>query len=559
MKSPDQKVLVFGIDGGTFDVIRPLVNKGELPNLSALMGEGVSADLTSTIPPITAPAWVSFMTGKSPGKHGIFHFVGNVHGTYAGNPLSAADIKAKTLWTILSEHGKRCIVVDVPFTYPPAKVNGVMVSGMGTPSLNHSFTYPASIQRDLMQKVPGYRIEDDGISVADVRANSRRYFDALIAEVNEMMDMRTEAVLWLMKEHAWDFFMVVYVLTDRLQHVFWKFMDPTHPDHDPELAKSYGQVIFDAYRKVDAALGRILREAGEDVAVVLFSDHGFGPMRKFFLLNNWLKQKGLLKLKRSLPWRVQVSRPPLEKILTRLGLGAVARRLPPRVRQLSLPRPWRVPRTWEDFVDWSRTKAYAVDTLGLNVNLQGREPQGTVKPGGERDSLLRDIIRELYLLTDPETGERVVDTVAPKESVYTGAHVPEASDLLIGMTGLSYVVSCSGVRSQRVFGPAPWSGNHRFEGILIMRGPEVATGVPLNQPRIVDVAPTVLYFLGLPVPRDMDGRVLEEAVPGEVLTRRPPTYVEVAEHSDPMETSPTLSAEDEARVREQLQHLGYLS
>jgi len=559
MRSAERKILLFGIDGGTFDVIRPLVNKGELPNLSALMGRGVSAELTSTIPPITAPAWSSFMTGKTPAKHGIFHFVGRVHETYAGEALSAADIKAKALWSILSEHGKRSIVVDVPFTYPPTELNGVMISGMGTPSVDHPFTYPASVREDLLRRIPGYRIEDGGLSVADVRANSTRYFDALIADVNQMTDMRTEAVLWLMKEHDWDLFMVVYVLTDRLQHVFWKFMDPTHPDHDPGLAQRYGQVILDAYRKVDRALGRILQEAGEDVTVLVFSDHGFGPMRRFFLLNNWLKKKGLLRLRRTLPWHIRLSRPPLEKILTKLGLGAIARAVPKAVRRLPVPRPWAASKTWYELVDWGRTKAYAAEGLGLNLNLRGRETEGIVDQGEEHEALLQAVTRELYLLTDPDTREPVVDTVAPRDRIYAGPYTSEAPDLLIAMKGLSYIVSCGGVRSRNIYGPAPWSGNHRFEGILIMSGPEVATGVPLKQPRIIDVAPTVLYLLGLPVPRDMDGRVLEEAVSRGILAGRPVSYAEAPEDSPPMPARPTLSAEDDARVREQLQHLGYLS
>jgi predicted AlkP superfamily phosphohydrolase/phosphomutase len=137
----DNKVIIIGIDGGTFDIIRPMVQRGELPVLASLMEKGVWGELRSTIPPITAPAWVSFMTGKNPGKHSIFEFIGDIHKNYTGRVLSAIDIKAKTIWSLLSDIGKRLILVNLPVTYPPKNVNGIMITGIGTPSEERSLLF----------------------------------------------------------------------------------------------------------------------------------------------------------------------------------------------------------------------------------------------------------------------------------------------------------------------------------------------------------------------------------------------------------------------------------
>jgi predicted AlkP superfamily phosphohydrolase/phosphomutase len=565
MQALDHKALVIGIDGGTFDIIRPLIRQGELPNLAALMTAGVSADLSSTIPPITAPAWVSFMTGKNPGQHGIFHFVGHIHRAYTGNILTATDIKAKTLWSLLSEHGQRLILVNSPFTYPPMEINGIMVCGFGTPSEDRPFTYPEGIYGELLQRIGDYKIDYNdywGKLSANAQNPSPRFFDELIDSLNYITAKRTEAVLYLMKEYPWDLSMVVYVLPDRLQHLFWRFMDPTHPDHDPEFAERYGQVIFDGYRKVDEAIGKVMSAIEDETTVIVLSDHGFGPLHKYFFVNKWLMQKGWLRLRRTLPWRFQITHPPVDRILRKLRLGFLTKLLPATVCRLNVPRVKRVAKSWEELIDWSRTKAYADQLLlGININLQGREPTGIVRPGEEFEALLRDLTGALYELRDPETGELVIDTVVRKEEVYTGPYVEESTDLLCAMKGLSYLPYAGNPTAQGLFGPPPHrgSGTHRFEGILIIKGPKVRKTAPLRQPRIIDVAPTILYLLDLPVPRDMEGRILEEAIHPDVLSTCPVTYTEVEQHDAVQEQRALLSAEDEEQVRKRLIDLGYIS
>lgn len=552
----DKKIIIFGIDGGTFDIIRPLVQKGELPNIASLLNSGASAELSSTTPPITAPAWVSFMTGKNPGKHGIFHFIGHIHENYCGRALCASDIRANTLWELLSRHGKRMILINVPITFPPNEINGILIPGIGTPLDSRSFTYPPGIYEELLNKIGDYKIDCSEEAIFHDPNPSKERIDELIENLNYMTLKRTEAVLYLTKEYQWDLCMVVYVLTDRLQHLFWRFMDESHPAHDHHLAMHFREAIWDGYRKVDEAMGTILKETG-DASVIVMSDHGFGPLYKSFFVNNWLLEKGYLKLRHTMPWRIHGTTSSFQNILSKLRLGFIARFLPDRVKRLTLPRLKVSPKNWKELVDWNKTKAYSADTLGISINLKGREPQGIVGQGEEADALLQKLEEELYALRDPETAELVVDEVLKKEKIYSGQFVEEATDLFFAMKDLSYLPYPGRLDSKALFGRPVnnWSGTHRFNGILMLKDPDIKKGVSLGHSSIMDLAPTILYLFGLPVPKDMDGRVLEEAFCEQALNEQPILF---SEAEDVSKCAEEIGVREEEQVREHLANLGYL-
>lgn len=555
--SRKKKILIIGIDGGTFDIIRPLVQQGDLPNIAALMKAGVSSELVSTVPPVTAPAWVSFMTGKNPGKHSIFHFFGHTHDTYPCKPLSAADIKTETLWSILSECGKQLILLNVPITYPPTKINGIMIPGIGTPPGSQNFTYPPDIYQELLREIGDYQVDywDDVLDGKDI---SPARLSNLIENLNHMTEKRTDAVLYLTKKYNWDLCMVVYVLTDRLQHLFWRFMDTSHPNHDPELAKLFGQTILDGYRKVDEAIGKILREIDDDATVIVMSDHGFGPLHKSFFINQWLIREGLLKLKTALPWRFQTTNPSIQRILTKLRLGPLTGIIPSKLLRLTVPKIGIVRKRWDEIVDWSKTKAYASDPIGIRVNLKGRESEGIVNPGEEYETLISNLEEKLYQICDPVTGEKIVDNVARKEHIYSGAYVNEAKDLLFVMKGLAYLPHPAISKSKELFGKPEnmWSGTHRFNGILIMKGPEIKPLASSLDTRITDIAPTILHLFNKSVPKDMDGSVIEKAFYPDYMEANPVTYDERDRQEHISEKA--LSEGDEEKVRKHLESLGYL-
>ncbi|GAG67317.1 unnamed protein product [marine sediment metagenome] len=157
----DRKVFAFGIDGATFDLISPWCRQGKLPNMSKLLGEAASGILQSTPEPNSAQAWSSFMTGLNPGNHGVYYFLQRKESSYDFEFTNAASRDGKTLWKIASELGKKCIVINVPLTYPPEEINGIMISGMDAPGTNSEFTYPQGIYDELVQEIGEYVIESD--------------------------------------------------------------------------------------------------------------------------------------------------------------------------------------------------------------------------------------------------------------------------------------------------------------------------------------------------------------------------------------------------------------
>ena len=236
-------MLVIGLDGATFDLIKPFVALGRLPTIEKLMREGVYGDLISTIPPVTSPAWPSFMTGKNPGKHGVFDFVGK-GGGYDRTIKTAKDIKAKTLWRMLSDAGKTCIVVNVPVTYPPEKIKGCIVSGMLTPP-GACYAYPFEVYEELRKM--GYKPEIEDI---EKYSSPKELLHCLV----EVASMRTKAVLYLMdKFNRWDFCMLVFRGTDIIQHNIWQHKD----------------IILQFYQKIDRLISKKIKKLFNNLSFFL--------------------------------------------------------------------------------------------------------------------------------------------------------------------------------------------------------------------------------------------------------------------------------------------------
>ena len=487
------KVIIIGLDGATFDLIKPWVDDGKLPCLGKLMKNGVWGNLRSVIPSMSGPAWVSFMTGKNPGKHGVLGFVAYPPNTYPGERqpslVSSLAFKDKTLWQILSSCGKRVGVMNVPVTYPPQKVNGFLISGFLTPPSAAVFTYP----EELKQSIPDYRIGiRQGWKSEDGRTSIRKLEDELIIEeFHDIAERRTAAAVELMGQWKPDFFMVVFKGTDDMQHFFWGRED----------------ILLEYYQKIDKSVDRILAEGGEDTDVFIISDHGFGPAatRRFSIIA-WLEQAGLLKRKRDLKSTLLRNTYHLTGVLNRRT--RFVERIPPR----SVAAVRKVVR---QVLAWHHSKAYSRNLLGIigiNVNLKGREPQGIVEPGQEYEELREEVIKRLQKLKDPQTGERVMAGVYKNNEIYWGPNLVKVPDV-IGIPNPKYRIdlslfastgfadSSSDVRGQHFVQP---------DGILIAHGPHIKPGEKIEGARLFDIAPTILHMMALPVPQDMDGMVLKE-------------------------------------------------
>ena len=560
------KVLVIGLDGATFDLIDPWVEQGKLPVLAKCLKEGTRSELLSTPLSNSAQAWSSFITGKNPGKHGIYDFFETLSDSYGVHFLNASFRKGKSLWRLASDAGKKVGVMNVPITYPPETINGFLIPGLDSPGIDGNFAYPKGLMDEVNQHVGEYILE------AGIWGYIRRGKpDIALEKLLEMVKTRTATAKYLMQRKAWDLFVVVYTATDKVQHHFWKYMDPTRPEF--RTSSPYADAILDVYREIDDSVGQLMAVAG-DASVIIMSDHGAGPSsRRTMYINRWLHKEGFLHFKDSSGVTGGFSRlkhellertdNQVKKLLPRKGKEIILRLLP-RLRDrvdsvLFLPG-----------IDWSRTVAYSRENHpAIFINTKGREAEGIVEPGRNCERIRNEIIEKLQNLRCTDTGQPIAGQIFKREDVYHGPETFRGPDIIFQWNRFLYVHRPSGSglnknfletlddqtlhKSENSIRP---SGIHRDHGIFIAFASHFKKNHAINEgAKIYDIAPTILYLLGLPIAGDMDGRVLEGAIDDQYLKDVP---IETR-NSKSKEESPKGFGLDETRaIQERLKGLGYI-
>jgi predicted AlkP superfamily phosphohydrolase/phosphomutase len=546
------KLLVVGLDGATFDIIGPMVAEGQLPTLQRLISEGASGPLRSTIPPVSAPAWSTFMTGLNPGKHGIFQWRTYDPRQYTcldEKLMTSARLMGRTFWDVLGQDGYRVAAITVPMTYPVWPTNGFMVAGYPCPDTQRNYTFPPVWADQLTER---YNFSADFYLHAPLNIAHQRGL--------EMLERRASlAIRCIDVEHA-QVCVVVFQEIDRAQHDFWKYRDSAFPAYYTEEGKQFRNVIADNYRAADAQLARLLQWAGDETLVIVMSDHGGGPHPpRLFHTNAWLRQMGWLQAAGQASSGLSNGlRSLVSGVRKRLTIEDRLRRALPQavihgVRRLSLNIA---------AVDWGRTQAYRFPMYhpaeGIEINVRGRQPQGIVKPGAEFEALRARIIEGLRQLRDPETGAAIVREVYRREDLYSGPYADIAPDVVFltepkfradaGLYGQFAVAADLGALDRD-------SGRHTAEGIFIANGKMVLPGQVVPGMNIADVAPTLLSALGAAVPDDMDGRVRSDIFSPEFVSGNAVHYRDALA---PAVVGETVSLDDEEQMRDKLRGLGYI-
>ncbi|NVM20224.1 MAG: alkaline phosphatase family protein [Desulfobacterales bacterium] len=548
------KVVVIGLDGGSFAVIDPLIKEGKLPNIARLIEEGVRGDLESTVPPVTGPAWASFMTGKSPGAHSLFDFVKRVPNESARQIVNYNHIKSKTLWSILSEQGKKIGIINVPITYPPSEVSGFLISGMLTPSIQSQYTYPASLSQELEAKFGQY--------VLDIwwQHYGPKRIKRFLQDLMDCTNKRGKIALYLMESREWDLFMTVFIGMDRIQHALWNFLFPLDLRNLSPKEEEIRDLIIEYYQLVDSIIGKLVAAVDGNGNLVIMSDHGFGPLNGKLYINKWLEDLGLLTYDRT-----KINRYRTTHRLASLLRSIVSNMDLLRLRKMLMIAKARETRTtcgFLDCIDWSRTVAYAASNTeqGIYLNLEGREPYGIVKPGGDWEETRDFIIEKLRELKHPETKEKLASRIYKREDIYSGPYVNDAPDIIFLLREGQYLADVQ--PSNYLIERPSWktgTGTHRMEGVFIGYGRDIRNGIHISNARIIDVAPTVLNLMNVPIPDDMDGRVLTEIFAVHFLKDNPPLYVGPSDQVDSDKEADGLYSDSEsAHLKEQLKGLGYL-
>lgn len=438
-----RSLMVIGLDCAEPDLI---FNKWreKLPSFNHIMKNGFYAQLESTVPAITVPAWVSMVTGKDPGELGIYGFRNRRFYDYGELYVpNSNDIKEKSIWEYLDLYNKRSFLLGIPMTYPVKRINGIMVSGFLAPGTDSEYTYPIGFRKDIYEMVGEYIID-----VKNFRTNDKEW---LLKQIISMTKKRFDLFIKTNKKFRFDFSMMVEMGVDRIHHGFWSFMAKDHPRYIQ--GSPYKKAILDYYKIIDRYIGQIITEFGDSTDIIIVSDHGAKTMKGGFNINQWLMDKGYLTLKTK-------DKPDFKN---------------------------------ED-IDWERTRAWGSGGYYSRIflNIEGREPAGIIRESNHKDFLLQ-LKEELEAVRSPNGDLLGNKGFLPGQIYKKTNNIPP--DLILYPADLNYrsigtVGHGSCFSSENDTGPD--DANHAQNGILMYYGSDDNKKGNIGKWSIYDIAGTIV-------------------------------------------------------------------
>lgn len=468
-RKKDTKVFVIGLDCAPPELIFDAW-RDELPNLKRLMDSGAYGVMYSSTPAITVPAWSSMTSSKDPGILGFYGFRNRADYTYDNRYIATGlSVKEKRIWDILGEAGKRCIVVGVPQTYPVRPINGYLISSFLTPSTTNpkiQWTHPPSLREEVEQLLAP---EIYDVDVPQYRTDDKEF---LLKQINDMTRKRFKVLRYLLEEKQWDFFMFVEMGVDRIHHGLWAHHDHHHHKHDP--SSPYVNAIRDYYQYLDQEIGTLLERLPPETHIIVVSDHGVKKMDGGICINEWLRREGYLVLLDDPPEGHLSS---FEKVE----------------------------------VDWTKTTVWGDGGYygRIFINVAGREPSGVIRAAEYED--FRDKLAEnIEHIPAPDGSQMDTKVFKPQEIYQKVRNV--APDLIVYFDNMGWrSVSSFGHGDIYTFknDTGPDDANHAVNGLYIYTPPkENLGGLCLPDTQLMDFAPSVLDIFGLPIPADMQGKII---------------------------------------------------
>ncbi len=501
------RVIVIGFDGATFNIIKPMLKKGKLPSFAKMMQIGVHGNLKSTIPPTSAPAWTSFMTGVNPGKHGVFDFVD--HKNSSIKELKIVDsrlIQQKTIWELLGEKGLKCGVVNIPITFPAKKINGFMITGMLSRGSEHT-CYPKNFIEEI-EEFLGEKYIFDFEQICE-KGQEKEFYSKL----EKMHELREKVLFFLLKEKKVDFLAINFSSTDRASHFLWDATD--------ENGEGYVEKI---YERMDKTLGKVLKYRDEHTSIIVMSDHGFGAQKGIININNYLLEKGYIKFnsRGRIKWFLfshgltPKNIYQLLKITKTIGLLNII----PKAAKINLMSSFI---SLKD-LDTDNTIAVSSGYAGfLKIN---RET--LAKKNLDFNTVKKKLIQDI---TNKEHGlGKLIGKIWEREQIYKGKMAVFAPELFIESKdhqvnfGSTFSYSKNLVENPI----ALRRGKHEMNGIFIATGPEFKKNLEVKQLSIMDIFPIVLKLFELKSPKGIDGKIPigifsnhQKTQPNEVVSPKP--------------------------------------
>ncbi len=466
-----KKLFILGLDSATPQLVFDRYIQ-ELPTFAGLIKTGRAGFLRSTIPPVTVPAWMAMMTGKDPGQLGFYGFTDRIDYSYQINTLiTHASVKSKTIWDYLGESGYRSIVMNLPQTYPPKEINGIMISSFLTPDKLLSYTYPDEIKDELDSIADGnYIIDAENFRTTDKQK--------LLSELYEMTEKRFKIIRNFIKNKDWELFIAVEMGIDRLHHGFWSFCFEDHRLYDDQ--SEFKNSILDFYKYIDKELRELIRTFDDDTELMIVSDHGAKNLKGTFCINDWLVANGYLKLKDDISGKTKFA---------------------------------------TDNVDWANTTAWGDGGYYCKIyfNIQDRERTGKITEE-ELPTLKKELADKISTLIDPD-GNAVKSEIYDTQYIYKELNGCPP-DLIILIGNLDWRVTNS-VGNENLFiyeNTTIDNANHDMNGIVIYCAtPKSAIEGgdrleldfdKLDEYSILDIAPTALNRFNIEIPNDLYGKII---------------------------------------------------
>ncbi|MFX0000772.1 MAG: alkaline phosphatase family protein [Candidatus Hermodarchaeota archaeon] len=456
-----KKLIVIGLDCATPKTLfEDFLD--DCPNIKKMMEKGGYGKLRTCDPPITIPAWMVMSTGKKAGTLGLFGFRHRKENSYDDFWIATSyKIKEPKVWDIIAEKGLKSCILGIPPTYPVQPINGCLVSGFITPDISSNYTYPPELKDEIKQNVGKYILD------ANFRVENKK---VLMEEIYEMTKIQLKTVKYLIQTKDWNYFKFVIIGLDRFHHAFWKYYDKEHPKYEP--SNEFEGEMRKYYQYLDHEIGEILDLLDNKTFVMIVSDHGAKAMKGLVCVNMALESLGLLKFK---------SRP---KPRTRLADADI---------------------DWDNTYAWGWGGYYA----RIFLNIEGREPHGIIKQE-DYEKMREKIIKKIKSIKD--NNGNPMDTIVYRPEELFNIINGDAPDLMVYFDDLNWR-SAGTVGYDSMYldenDTGPDDAVHDWFGVYILYDPTKRVGKNLGIKSILDIAPTSLKILGVDIPKDMEGSIID--------------------------------------------------
>ena len=514
----NRKVVFLGIDAGSRDLVLQWAKNRILPTFHSLLSKGLTGFTTSLPGFFVGSTWASFYTGVNPAKHGVHSLRQLKLGTYdLYNCFAGKDIKREPFWNHLSRAGCKVAILDVPLTSLSKDLHGIQLVEYGAHDAHNGFmTWPLPLA-DEVEK----RFGPPALHLINGNCNANRGSDEFAASRDTLIQgvkRKAELTKHFLRSNRWDFFAQVFTESHCIGHQCWHLHDSTHQWHDREVAKIIGDPIRDVYVAIDKAIGNILEEIDDKTTVFIIFSHGMGPTNV-----PWgFLQKLLLHLKVLAPPKMTIKN--LIKVLVRQKIIPVCSKVwqqTPTTIQNSLEpmestlSKWLYSLPGLPRIDVAAGKCFSIHDnpshAGIRVNLIGREPKGTVRPGKEYQNFCKELEKDLLAIINVGTGKPIINQIIRTAEYYEGDYLEHLPDLLVEWNQEDPIPAVFSDKIGKI--PVnfrhPRTGHHRPGGMFIVLGPSIKPGFLNRTVSIMDFAPTFASLLNVSLP-DVDGQPIYE-------------------------------------------------